>query len=29
MSASSDNAPTPMMAQYWSLKAKAGDCLLF
>src|SRR3990167_6651500 len=22
-------AATPMMAQYWSLKAKAGDCLLF
>jgi DNA mismatch repair protein MutS len=22
-------AATPMMAQYWALKAKAGDCLLF
>ena len=22
-------AATPMMAQYWSLKEKAGDCLLF
>ena len=22
-------AATPMMAQYWSLKANAGDCLLF
>lgn len=22
-------AATPMMTQYWSLKEKAGDCLLF
>src|SRR3546814_5333988 len=22
-------AATPMMAQYWSLKERAGDCLLF
>ncbi|PQM28966.1 DNA mismatch repair protein MutS [Sphingopyxis lindanitolerans] len=29
--ANSNSAPaaTPMMAQYWSLKDKAGDCLLF
>jgi len=28
---SNSNAPaaTPMMAQYWALKEKAGDCLLF
>ncbi|MFZ5726045.1 MAG: hypothetical protein ACOY4C_06495, partial [Pseudomonadota bacterium] len=23
------SASTPMMAQYWALKEKAGDCLLF
>jgi DNA mismatch repair protein MutS len=27
--ASAFPAATPMMAQYWSLKEKAGDCLLF
>ena len=32
-SAANSNSPapaaTPMMAQYWSLKEKAGDCMLF